>query len=99
MCGAKGIHVNHAAGLSLGKKLVCAHGQLCAVGEVVGDGILAADVVANLHGTGLNLKADFLELLLKAVLFNDILENRGWNSSQYQPSPACRRLCRSLYSK
>ena len=58
------IDVNHAARLALGEELVHADTQLRAVGQVVGDRGLAADFVAQLHRTALDLEAQLLELLL-----------------------------------
>lgn len=58
------VDVDHAAGLALGEELVDADAQLRAVGQVVGDRGLAADLVAQLDRTALDLQTELLELLL-----------------------------------
>ncbi len=58
------IDVDHAARLALGEELVHADAQLRTIGEVVGDGGLAADFVAQLHGTALDLEPELLDALL-----------------------------------
>ena len=75
MGGAEGVHVHHAASFTLGEELVGSHGQLGAIGEVVGDGVLAADIVAYLYRTGLDLEAHLLELFLEDVIEKDCLGN------------------------
>ena len=62
------VYVNHAAGLTLGEELISTHCKLCAVGKVISDRSLAANIVADLYRTGLDLEADLLELLLQEVI-------------------------------
>ena len=62
------VYIYHATGFSLLVEFINAHCKLCAVGKIEGDRILAANIVANLYRTGLNLKADLLEFLLEKVV-------------------------------
>ncbi len=65
---AVGVDIDHAAGLALAEELVDSHCELGAVGKVVCHRILAADIIADLHRTGLHTQLDVLQLFLKQVV-------------------------------
>ena len=65
------IHIDHAARLALGVKLIDTHRKLGAVGKVIGNGILAADVVTDLHRTSLHLDSELLEFLVQDLVEKD----------------------------
>ena len=58
------VNIYHATGLSLGVKLINSHCKFSAVREVVCNGILATDIVADLDGAGLADLAKFVMSML-----------------------------------
>ena len=69
------INIYHASGLSLDEELICAHRKFRAVGKVISDRILAANVVTDLDRTGRDLHAVLLEFPVEDVVEKDGLGN------------------------
>ena len=65
---AECVHEYHAAGLALAEEFVNSHCKFGAICKVVGDRVLAADVVADFNRTGLHLQTDLLEFFLENIV-------------------------------
>ena len=78
------VDIDHAAGVAFVVKFVDAHAHHRAIGQVEGNGGMAADFVADFHRTRFYLQVQFFQLTLQQLVEEwafDTLPSSGWPCS------------------